>query len=299
MAILSNNLVPNAGFLRSTDWAWTTAGFTGTVTLRETGVGSIGRSVLQANATASPAAWLLWSTPQGLPAGSTHVEVCGRIGARTTGCELVVQSLNASSVVIATDVIGSAPALAALPVAGIENLRRVWGAIALLPLATQIRVGIRVPAGGAFDAFLSRPTCFAHDLLPRDETRFDPGNMAAQADLNLNVWPRDLSPFLADALSWAPRESRVGFEAENGAMRDRRMVARPRRQADFTLRCTPAQREVLVAFERAQIDRDFWMVDPVDDTLCRVRFRRDGAPRLVAQQGFTQLWSVGLETRIA
>jgi hypothetical protein len=300
MAILSNNLVANAGFLRGvTDWSWTTSGFSGTVLARETGVGAMGRAVLHASASASSAGWLALSAPQALPAGRTHIEVCARIGARTTGCELIVQSLNASSAVIATDVVGSAPAVAALPVAGLENLVRVWASVALLPLATQVRIGLRVAAGGAFDALVSRPVCFAHDAMPRDETRFDPGNMAAQADLNLPVWPRDLSPFFSDAVSWAPRESRIGFEADNGATRDRRMVARPRRQADFTLRCSPAQREILVAFERAQVDRDFWMVDPVDDTLCRVRFRRDGAPRLVGHQGFTQLWSVGLETRIA
>jgi hypothetical protein len=299
MTIFSNNGLPNGGFLMGTSGWGAASGNVPTLAVAETGVGAIGRAVLSVSRTAEPAgAWIISGAPRlAVPAGARIVECQARAAAQTSRLSIGVAWYQGATFQSATFSPATVSAGMAPPVGGLDMVD-VW-------FTAQAPAGVDGAAlivaaldAGVVQHWISRPALFAHDVAPAIRTRFDPG-VHAQTDLQLAVWPRALSPFFSDNVSWAPRETRMGFDADNGAMRDRRVVARPRRQADFTLRCTPAQRDLLVAFECSQHDRDFWMVDPVDDTLCRARFRRDGAPRLVGHQGYTQLWSVGLETRIA
>jgi hypothetical protein len=297
MTLLSDNLVANAGFLRgTTDWIW---GSPIAVTARETLQGAKGRAVLYAAGSAT-AGWSMTSASQLLPAGTTHVEVgagfATPLGTPDFLVQFMVDAVTPHSLVVVPAVFGGGGLQG---VAGLSGFATHWAAIAKPAPATMARIAVIKATTSFVECALLRPAIFAHDSAPTQPTRFDPGVMTAQADLNLPVWPASLSAFIVDGSSWSQNAARAGFETDSGVRRDRRLVNRPRRRFDGALRCDALQADTLMAFERAMHDRDFWMVDPVDNTLCRARFTPDGAPRLLAQQGFTATWGVGLETRLA
>lgn len=298
MAILSDNGVPNAGFLMgATAWA-IGGGGTGAPVIHESGIGAPGRAVMAIARTGASGGGVYAQAPlMALGGPNRIVEVQARVAAGVAPALVQVLWYNITTLLSTT----SAPAVGAgapAPVWGVaDSFNDVWFTATPPASATHASFALAQASGSTVSHWLSRPAMFVHDSVPQIRTRFDPGPHT-QTDLQLAVWPRELSYFLADQTTRESGTARAMFMGDSGVSRPRTLARKPRRTLSATLRCDPVQVAILESFHAAQGGRDFWLVDPVDDTLCRARFGEKG-PEFVANQGFTSLWRVQLETRVA